>query len=97
MSHRYPAEFKQKAVELVITQRKSIVQVSLELCVCKSILCYWPNHQGQGSRAARLGRASMHLTKEIKRLRAERDDAMQENCVVKLVLGYFRNHTPKKA
>lgn len=31
MSSRYPAEFKQKAVELVTTQRKSIAQVSLEI------------------------------------------------------------------
>lgn len=40
MSPRYPAEFKQRAVELVTTQRKSIAQVSLELGVCKGTLNY---------------------------------------------------------
>ena len=109
MSSRNPAEFKQKAVELVTTQRKSMAQVSLELGVCKPTLYYWLNNQGAGSRASVSGRASMDPTQEIKRLRAqneamkkevtqlraERDDAKEENRAAKLVIEYFR--TPPKA
>ena len=111
MSSRYPAEFKQKAVELVTIQRKSIAQVSLELNVAKPTLYYWLNSQGQGSRALRPERASMDPAQEIKRLRvqleamkkevtklrAERDDAKEENRAAKLVIEYFRTHNPPKA
>jgi transposase-like protein len=111
MSSHYSAEFKQKAVELVTTQRKSIAQVSLELNVAKPTLYYWLNNQGQGSRTLRPERASMDPAQEIKRLRAqneamkkevtklraERDDARQENRAAKLVIEYFRTHNPPKA
>jgi len=111
MSSRYPAEFKQKAVELVTIQRKSITQVSLELNVAKPTLYYWLNNQGQGSRALRPGRAAMDPAQEIKRLRAqneamkkevsqlraERDDAKEENRAARLVIEYFRTHNPPKA
>ena len=93
MSSHYPAEFKQKAIELVTTQRKSIAQVPLELGVAKATVYYWLNHQGQGSRALGPERATMDPAQEIKRLRAqneamkkevrqlrvERDDAKEEN------------------
>ena len=111
MSSRYPAEFKQKAVELVTIQRKSIAQVSLELNVAKPTLYYWLNSQGQGSRALKIGRPSMDPAQENKRLRAqldaakkenirlraERDDAKEENRAAKLVIEYFRTHNPPKA
>ncbi|MBI3429444.1 MAG: transposase [Actinobacteria bacterium] len=111
MSPRYPAEFKQRAVELVTTQRKSIAQVSLELGVAKPTLYDWLNYQGQGSRALSVERASMDPAQEIKRLRAqneamkrevtklraERDDAKEENRAAKLVIESFRTHNPPKA
>ena len=111
MSSRYPAELKQKAVELVTFQRKSIAQVSLELGISRPTLYYWLNNQGQGSRAVRPERASMDPAQEIKRLRAqneakkkevrqlraERDDAKEENRAAKLAIEYFRTHNPPKA
>ena len=81
----------QNAFELIMIELQSVVRVSLELCLCKSILCYWPNHQGQGYIAVVLGRASMHLTEEIRWLCAERDDVKEENCGVKLVRGHNGN------
>ena len=111
MSSHYPAEFKQKAVELITIQRKSITQVSLELGLSKGTLYYWLNHQSPGSMALRPERASMDPAQEIKRLRAqneamkkevtklraERDDAKEENRAAKLVIEYFRTHNPPKA
>ena len=111
MSSHYPAEFKQRAIELITTQRKSIAQVSLELGVCKPTLYYWLNHQGQGSSALDLERPSMDPAQQNKRLRfkpevikreniqlrIERDDAMEENRAAKLVIEYFRSHNPPKA
>ena len=111
MSSRYPAEFKQEAVELVTTQRKSIAQACLELGVAKPTLYYWLNNQSSGPRTLASGRASMdpaqqnkrlrvHLEamkKEVTKLRAERDDARQENRAAKLVIEYFRTHNPPKA
>ena len=111
MSSRYSAEFKQKAVELVTIERKSITQVSRELNVAKPTLYYWLNHQGQNSGVERPERPSMDPAREIKRLRAqneamkkevtklraERDDAKEENRAAKLVIEYFRTHNPPKA
>ena len=111
MSARYPAEFKQKAVELVTIERKSITQVSLELGLSKGTLYYWLNNQGQNSGVQRPERASMDpareikrlraqneaMKKEVSRLRAERDDAKEENRAAKLVIEYFRTHNPPKA
>ena len=111
MSSRYPAEFKQMAVELVTTQRKSIAQVSLELNVAKPTLYYWLNNQSSGSRALTVERATMDPAQQNKRLRAqletikrenaqlraERDDAKEENRAAKLVIEYFRTHNPPKA
>ena len=51
MSSRYPLEFKQKAINLVTLERKSITQVSLELGLSKGTLYYWLNHQSPGSMA----------------------------------------------
>lgn len=111
MSSHYPAEFKQKAVELMTIQRKSITQVSLELGLSKGTPYFWRNHQSRGSMALRIGRPSTDPAQEIKRLRAqneamkkevtklrsERDDARQENRAAKLVIEYFRAHNPPKA
>jgi len=111
MSSRYPAEFKQKAVELITTQRKSIAQVSLELGVCKPTLYYWLNNQSSGSRTLASERATMDpaqqnkrlrvqleaMKKEVTQLRAERDDAKEENRAAMLVIEYFRTHNPPKA
>ena len=111
MSSRYPIELKQKAVELVTTQRKSIAQVSRELNVSKPTLYYWLNNQSSGSRTLASGRATMDPAQEIKRLRAqneamrkevtqlraERDDAKEESRAAKLVIEYFRTHNPPKA
>ena len=61
--------------------------------------------------ALRTGRPSMDPAQEIKRLRAqneamkrevtklraERDDAKEENRAAKLVIEYFRTHNPPKA
>jgi len=93
MSSRYPTEFKQRAIELVTTQSKSIAQVSLELNIAKPTLYYWLNNQSSGSKNLALGRATMDPAQEIKRFRAqneamkkevtklcaERDDAKEEN------------------
>ena len=93
MSSRSPAKFEQKAIELVTTQRKSVTQVSLEVGVCKPTLCYWLNHQGQGSTALNIERPFMDPAQQNKRLRsqleaikreniqlrAERDDTKEEN------------------
>ena len=111
MSSHYPAELKQKAVELVTIQRKSIAQVSLELGVSRPTLYYWLNNQSSGLRTLASGRVSMDPAQEIKRLRAqneamkkenlrlrsERDDAKEENRAAKLVIEYFRTHNPPKA
>ena len=111
MSSRYPLEFKQKAINLVTLERKSITQVSLELGLSKGTLYYWLNHQSPGSMALRTGRPSMDPAQEIKRLRAqneamkkevsqlraERDDAKEENRAARLVIEYFRTHNPPKA
>ena len=111
MSSHHPAELKQKAVELVTTQRKSIAQVSLELGVCKLTLYYWLNNQSSSSRNLASERANRDPAQEIKRLRAqneamkkenlrlrsERDDAKEENRAAKLVIEYFRTHNPPKA
>ena len=111
MSSRYPAEFKQKAINLVTLEHKSITQVSLELGLSKGTLYYWLNHQSPRSMALRIGRPSMDPAQEIKRLRAqneamkkevrqlraERDDAKEENRAAKLVIEYFRTHNPPKA
>ena len=102
MSSRYPLEFKQKAINLVTLERKSITQVSLELGLSKSTLYYWPNRQSPAM-ALRIGRPSMDPAQEIKRLRAqnhamkkenlrlrsERDDAEEENRAAELVIEYF--------
>lgn len=110
MSSRYPVEFKQKAVELVTIQRKSVTQVSFELGVSRPTLYYWLNNQSSGSRTLASGRASMDPTQEIKRLRsqneamkrqviqlrAKRDDVKEESRAAKLVIEYFRIHNPKK-
>jgi|GEM_PF-3217531 len=59
MSSRYPLEFKQKAINLVTLERKSITQVSLELGLSKGTLYYWLNHQSPGSMALRTGRPGL--------------------------------------
>ena len=60
--------------------------------------------------ALRIGKPFMDPAQEVKRLRAqneamkkenlrlrsERDDARQENRAAKLVIEYFRTHTPPK-
>jgi len=111
MSARYPLEFKQKAINLVTLERKSITQVSLELGLSKGTLYYRLNHQGQGSRALSIEGPSMDpvqqnkrlrsqlnaMKKENIRLRSERDDAKEENRAAKLVIEYFRTHNPPKA
>jgi len=111
MSSRYPAEFKQMAVELITTQRKSIAQVSLELGVAKPTLYYWLNNQSSGSRALAGERATMDpaqenkrlrarnaaMKKELDALRAEHEDIKEENRAAKLVIEYFRTHNPPKA
>ena len=111
MSSRYPLELKQKAINLVTLERKSITQVSLELGLSKGTLYYWLNHQSPGSMALKIGRPSMDPAQENKRLRAqldaakkenirlraERDDAKEENRAAKLVIEYFRTHNPPKA
>ncbi len=111
MSSHYPLEFKQRAVELVTIERKSIAQVSLELNVSKPTLYYWLNHQGSSSRTLSSERSTMDPAREIKRLRAqneamkkevaklraERDDAKEESRAAKLVVEYFRTHNPPKA
>ena len=110
MSARYPFEFKQKAINLVTLERKSIAQVSLELGVAKPTLYYWLNNQSSSSRTLTSERATMDPAQEIKRLRAqneamkkevnrlriERDDAKEENRAAKLVIEYFRTHNPQK-
>jgi len=111
MSARYPFEFKQKAINLVTLEHKSIAQVSLELGVAKATVYYWLNNQSSSSRTSASGRATMDLAQENKRLRsqleaikreniqlrAERDDAKEENRAAKLVIEYFRTHNPPKA
>jgi transposase-like protein len=111
MSSHYPPEFKQKAVELVTTQRKSIAQVSRELNVAKPTLYYWLNNQSSGSRASASGRPTMDpaqenkrlrahnaaMKKELDALRAEHEDIKEENRAAKLVIEYFRTHNPPKA
>ncbi len=111
MSNHYPAEFKQKAIELVTTQRKSIAQVSLELNVAKPTLYYWLNRQGSGSRTLASERSTMDPAQENRRLRAQLDaakkelaalraehaDIKEENRAAKLVIEYFRTHNPPKA
>ena len=37
------------------------------------------------------------MKKEVRQLRAERDDAKEENREAKLVIEYFRTHNPPKA
>lgn len=37
------------------------------------------------------------MKKEVTKLRAERDDAKEENRAAKLVIEYFRTHNPPKA
>jgi hypothetical protein len=37
------------------------------------------------------------MKREVTKLRAERDDAKEENCAAKLVIEYFRTHNPPKA
>ena len=110
MSRLYSAEYKQKAIELVTIQRKSIAQVSLELGVSRITLYYWLNNQSSDRRTLSSGRVSMDPAQEIKRLRAqneamkkevrqlraERDDAKEENRAVKLVIEYFRTHNSQK-
>ena len=111
MSTHYPAEFKQQAVALVTISHKSITQAALELGVSKGTFYYWLGHQGQGSRTLKVEGPSMDPAQEIKRLRAqneamqkenirlraERDDAKEENRAAKLVIEYFRTHTPPKS
>ena len=78
MSSHYPAELKQKALELVTTQRKSIAQVSLELGVSRPTLYYWLNNQSSSSRTLASGRATMDPAQEIKRLRAQNESMKKE-------------------
>ena len=111
MSSRYPTELKQKAINLVTLERKSIAQVSLELGVAKPTLYYWLNNQSSGSRTSASGRATMDpaqenkrlrarnaaMKKELDALRAEHEDIKEENRAAKLVIEYFRTHNPPKA
>lgn len=76
MSSHYPVELKQKAVELVTIQRKSVVQVSLELGVSRPTLYYWLNNQSSGSRTLASEKVSMDPAQEIKGLRAQNEAQM---------------------
>ena len=84
MSPRHPAEFKQKAVELVTIQRKSITQVCHELSIAKPTLYYWLNNQSSSSRTLASGRATMDPAQGIKRLRAQ--NKAMNNEVTKLCI-----------
>ena len=43
MLARYSLEFKQKSIDVLTLQRKSIARVSLELGLSKGTLYYWFN------------------------------------------------------
>jgi len=104
MTACYSFELKQKAIDLLTLERKSMAQLSLELGLSKGTLYYCLNWQISGSMALRIGGPSMDPAHEIKRLRAqneamkkenlrlgsERNETKEENRAAKLVIEYLR-------
>jgi transposase len=86
MGHRYPPEFKEAAVRMVVEQGVSARQTASDLGVKISTLLFWIKQHRRGEGPARL---QEDLRQQVKRLQAQVDRLTMERDILKKAAAYF--------
>jgi transposase len=90
---KYPAEFKERAVQLAVESDQSIAQTARDLGVNENTLHTWI---GKYHRAAHQEQQVQdeHLYEELKRLRKENARLKEEREILKKAAAYFAQQLP---
>ena len=90
----YPEDFKRSAIELVLTEDKSINEIARELGVCNKTLYGWVNRYKKESGLANEEKKETDaLETELKRLRKENARLKMEREILKKATAYFAKET----
>jgi transposase len=89
----YPAEFKERAVNLAVESEQPIAQTARDLGINENTLHTWI---GKYHRAARQTQQvhDEHLYDELKRLRKENTRLKEERDILKKAAAYFAQQLP---
>ena len=93
--HEYTAEFKEKAVRLVISSQKSCAEIARNLGIAPSLVVRWKQQHEQRGAVGRpqfTGRGVAALSEQealVKKLERELEITRQERDILKKALAFF--------
>lgn len=85
----YPAEFKESAIKLALESGNSIAQTARELGVHEKTMYNWIHLYSKQKTENKPDREMCHPFDEIKRLKKELAQVMQERDILKKATAYF--------
>jgi len=88
---RFPAEFKQNAVELVRTSGRTVTDIANELGINRNLLDRWrrETQEGEGSKRKAFVGQGHARDEEVARLRKENADLRETNEILKKAMVIF--------
>ena len=89
----YPAEFKERAVQLAVESGQPIAQTARDLGVNENTLHTWIGKYHRTERQDKQGNEE-HLYEELKRLRKENARLKEEREILKKAAAYFAQQLP---
>jgi transposase len=89
---RFPDEFKQQAVRLVLHEGKSVGAVAWELDLVPSALAQWVKHAQADRSQGRTGLTTAER-EELARLRKENRIFQEERDILKKATAFFAKHS----
>ena len=92
-TRKYPAEFKERAVNLAVESEQPIAQTARDLGVNENTLHTWIGKYHRTERQEKEVQDE-HLYEELKRLRKENTRLKEERDIVKKAAAYFAQPPP---
>jgi len=88
----YSTEFKDRAVNMVISSEKSTAQIARDLGIRESTLYAWVN-QAKSKNSQEKGKSNEQLFNELKRLKKELAEVKEQRDILKKATAYFAKET----
>ena len=89
MATRYPAEFRERAVELARLREKPVKQLATDLGISEQTLHNWVKARAQGRLVGLPSKSVSAEQMELSRLRAELARVKMERDILKKATAYF--------
>ena len=88
VNRKYTTEFRESAVNMVISSEKSMSQIAKELGINGTTLYAWVN-KAKSTTTHETGKNTEQLFDELKRLKIELSDVREQRDILKKATAYF--------